>query len=95
MKRSRNISSVLPKHLFWDMDVNALSFDKDKDIIIPRALFSTTEESFDKEISTLESLYSKDEIISTLKNTKERISNKVCLMVSNKYSIEPFYRFKV
>jgi hypothetical protein len=95
MNKNNNISSILPKHLFWDMDVNTLSFEEDKDIIIPRALFSTTEESFDKEISTLEGLYSKDEIISTLKNTKERISNKVCLMVSNKYSIEPFYRYKV
>lgn len=44
------IDSLLPKHLFWDMDVAALDAKLYRDIIIPRALFATTPETFDKDI---------------------------------------------
>jgi len=75
------------------MDYAKLSTDRDMDIIIPRALLASNEKSFDKDIAILESIYTKEEIIFHLKNTKERISNNVCIMVSRKYRIKAFYRY--
>lgn len=95
MKKTLNISAFFPKYLFWDIDMAALSIEADKDLIIARAFYATTEESFEQVISILENLYSKEEIILTLQQTKERISNKVCLLVSQKYAIEPFLRYRV
>ena len=64
------------------------------DIIIPRALFATTKESFVEDIEKLENLYTKSQILLHLKSTKERISNEVCSLVANRYNIENFARFK-
>tara|TARA_R110002124_G_scaffold5301_1_gene33066 strand:- start:72953 stop:73282 length:330 start_codon:yes stop_codon:yes gene_type:complete len=95
LKARRDITKIFPKYLFWDMDYSKLSIKRDKDIIIPRALYTTTKDTFSKDIATLESLYSKQEILSCLKNTKERISNKTCVMVAKEYNVEPFYRYAV
>lgn len=46
MKEKVNIATIFPKHLFWDMDHSKLNLSRDKDIIIPRALFATTTETF-------------------------------------------------
>lgn len=94
VKRTKNIADIFPKHLFWDMDYNKLDLQQDKDIIIPRALFATTEKTFQKDIQKLENLYSQKQILKNLKNTKERISNKVCRMVSTRYHTQEFSRFK-
>ncbi|WP_154859698.1 DUF6922 domain-containing protein [Cyclobacterium xiamenense] len=94
MKKKINIAKVFPKHLFWDMDHSALDFERDKDIIIPRALFATTPETFDTDIVTLEKLYSRKQILKHLKTTKERISNEVCRLVANRYDVGIFFRFK-
>jgi hypothetical protein len=94
MSKSKNMADVFPKHLFWDMDLNKLSLSNDKDIIIPRALFATTEETFLEDISRLEQFYSKEEILKYLKVTKERISNEVCAMVALRYNVPVFARFK-
>ena len=48
---------------------------------------------FEKDIQKLEKLYSKDDILFYLKNTKELVSNKVCLMVSKRYKTASFMRF--
>lgn len=95
LKTTKDISKIFPKHLFWDMDYSKLSIKRDKDIIIPRALYTTTKDSFTKDIATLESLYSKQEILSCLRSTKERISNKTCVMVAKEYNVAPFYRYAV
>lgn len=91
----KSIEQVYPKHLFWDMDYSKLSFSKDKFIIIPRAFYATTPETFLNDVMKLEEIYSSDEIISCLKNTKELISNKVCELVAQRYNIPVFYRYKV
>ncbi len=75
------------------MDYSKLSTERDMEIIIPRALLASNEKTFDKDIAILESIYTKEEIIFHLKNTKERISNDVCIMVCSKYGIKPFYRY--
>lgn len=77
------------------MDANKLSLKRDKGIIIPRALYATTKESFEMDILKLESFYSKNEILSVLKNTKELISNEVCVMVAKRYNTKPFFRFSL
>lgn len=93
MNSTSNISAIFPKHLFWDIDMNNLSIVKDKDVIIPRALFQSSKKTFNQDIKRLELFYSPKEIIECLKNTKERISNEVCLLVASKYKIPPFYRY--
>ena len=94
MKQSVNIATIFPKHLFWDMDHSKLNIYKDKDIIIPRALFATNQETFETDIQKLEELYSKTIILKYLKTTKERISNEVCEMVAKRYNVPTFARFK-
>lgn len=76
------------------MDHSKLNLSRDKDIIIPRALFATTPETFETDIQKLESLYSAKDIVKYLKTTKERISNEVCAMVAKRYNVPTFARFK-
>jgi hypothetical protein len=77
------------------MDLAQLDARNDKDIIIPRAMLATSKDSFSADILKLESLYSKSEIILHLKMTKELISNEVCEMISERYSIDTFRRFNL
>jgi len=76
------------------MDYNKLNPETDKDIIIPRAMYATTADSFEHDIHRLELIYSKKDILIYLKNTKELISNEVCALVSKRYNTAPFSRFK-
>ena len=95
MRKQINIAKKFPKHLFWDMDASRLSLDEDKAIIIPRALFATTPATFENDIQRVEELYSKKDILSILKNTKERISNEVCTLVAKRYKVKPFLRYSL
>jgi hypothetical protein len=95
VKQSVNIATIFPKHLFWDMDYSKLNLSKDKDIIIPRALFATNEETFETDILKLEALFSTKDIVKYLKLTRENISNKVCLSVAKRYNVKPFLRFSL
>lgn len=76
------------------MDHSKLNLSRDKDIIIPRALFATNEETFTTDIIKLEQFYSKNIILKYFKTTKERISNEVCAMVAKRYNVPTFARFK-
>jgi len=76
------------------MDTNKLSVKKDKDIIIPRVLMTTNEDTFSKDIALVETVYNANEIYATLKDTKERISNNVCRLVSKRYNKPTFLRYK-
>ncbi len=51
---------------FWDVDVDLLDREKNKDFIIVRVLEGGT----DSEIWYIESIYSRQEIIAALKNTR-------------------------
>lgn len=93
MRSTVNISEILPPHLFWDVNIDTLDVIEDKDFIIPRALFATTEDSFDEDIRLLEQLYNHSEILSELKATKERISNSVCSLVARRYHVKHFFRY--
>lgn len=90
---SGRVDNILPKHLFWDMDFATLDSKHDRDIIIPRALYATTAETFDRDISVLESIYPKIEIYRELGKTKERVSDKVCKWVARRYKRKTISRF--
>lgn len=77
------------------MDYSKLSLEEDKEIIIPRALYVTTKATFKNDIAKLENLYSFQDILSVLQNTKERISNAVCELVAKHYNVPVFYRYKL
>lgn len=94
MKTKVNISNTVPKHVFWDMDISQLSIKQDKALIIPRMLMATTQDSFLQDIVKVENHYTKNEIYTILKNTKERISNNVCRMVAARYNKPTFLRYK-
>jgi hypothetical protein len=88
-----NISNTFPKQAFWDMESSKLSPLKDKAIIIPRVLMTTNEDTFSKDIELVESVYSANEIYTALRDTKERISNNVCRLVSKRYNKPTFLRY--
>ena len=92
MKSADNIANIFPNELFWDVNPSQLDVEMDKDLIIPRALYATTESTFIEDILRLERLYKRTEIVDELKNTKERISNKVCTMLARRYHIKHFSR---
>ncbi|MGZ0014775.1 DUF6922 domain-containing protein [Yeosuana sp. AK3] len=94
MKTKVNIADIVPKKVFWDMDVNKLSVKKDKEVIIPRMLLATNEKTFKEDIASVEKIYIANEIYSVLKNTKERISNQICRMVAARYNKTTFLRYK-
>lgn len=95
MDVNATISSIFPKYLFWDMDYSRLNADRDKDIVIPRALYFTDRSSFNDDIARLETLYTPQEIVSQIQNTNELISNEVCSMVAERYHVPPFRRFSL
>jgi hypothetical protein len=95
VKQSVNIATIFSKHLFWDMDYTKLDLFKDKAIIIPRALYATTPETFETDILKLETIYSSKDIVKYLKLTTENISNKICLSVAKRYNVKPFLRFSL
>ncbi len=95
MANMQHISKIFPKHLFWDMDMNRLDFQEDKAVIIPRALFATTEQTFLSDITRLENIYQKDQILYYLQHTKERISNTICELVAKRYNTASFQRFSL
>ena len=73
--------------------MSSLDIEKDRDLIIPRALIASTPLTFTDDISKLEQIYSKATITRELKETKERISNQICLLVARRYHIKKFARF--
>jgi hypothetical protein len=71
MDKAIKISSIFPKYLFWDMNYENLDTNTDKDIIIPRALYMTNQNSFNSDILKLENLYTPSQIVEQLKITKD------------------------
>jgi len=95
MNNAENIlvSEIFPEYLFWEYKIELLDFTANIDLIIPRALYFTTMESFETDIKKLEQIYSKNEILNCIQNTKEMISNEVCEFVAKRYNSPVQYRF--
>nr|WP_211357894.1 hypothetical protein [Bizionia gelidisalsuginis] len=75
------------------MDTNKLSAQRDKAIIILRVFMTTNKDTFSKDIELVETVYNANEIYNVPKETKERISNNVCKLVSKRYSKPAFLRY--
>ncbi len=87
--------TILPKEAFWDLDINSLSIIDDMELIIPRVLMATNKDNFSESIKLLERFYTRNEIYMVSRNTKERISNEVCKMISKRYGKKLFSRYKI
>ncbi len=85
---------LFPKHLFWDVRTEQLDIQQDQYLIIPRMLYTTKRETFEKDIQTLEQWYSPEEIVKHLKTTQEKISDEVCVLVAKRYQVPLFYRWE-
>ncbi len=70
-----------------------LDAERDRDLIIPRALIVSTLITFVDDFSKLEQIYSRAIIAYELKQTKERISDQICKLVARRYHIKQFSRF--
>ena len=66
LKRKKLHKNLLNPTTFWDVDLSLLDASKDMDFIIVRVL----ERGTDAEIRHIETVYSQQEIISALENTK-------------------------
>lgn len=73
--------------------MDKLDEQRDKNFIIPRALYASDNFTFHVDIQKLENIYTPKEIADALKNTTELISNEVCRLVAERYHIEHFQRF--
>jgi hypothetical protein len=94
MQKNDSLADLFPRYLFWDVkNMSSLDLDEDKGLIIPRALFATSAETFENDIVKLEAFYPKSTILNILKETKELISNEVCRLVARRYHVKTFYRF--
>lgn len=72
-----------------------LDAERDIAVIVPRALYFTTPLTFDADITRLEKIYNKQEIVRYLKATKEPLNNKVLALVANRYHVIAFRRFNM
>ena len=71
-------------HYFWDCDVYWMHWNWHKDLIIPRMLGI----DLDKEIEVLESIYSKEKIVDTMRKTREHVSPDKFEFLSKRYGIK-------
>ena len=46
MNKMQNMADIFPKHQGGDVGMSKLNLVRDKELIIPRALFATTETTF-------------------------------------------------
>ena len=93
VSKNANILEILPRESFWDMKFDQLKADRDRSLIVPRALYFTTPQTFDRDIERLEKIYNKTEILKELKSTKEPLSNKLLALVASRYHVPVFNRF--
>ncbi len=93
VKKSANIAEILPRESFWDIKFDQLNADRDRSLIVPRALYFTTPQTFDRDIEQLEKIYNKTEILKELKSTKEPLSNQLLALVASRYHVPVFHRF--
>jgi hypothetical protein len=93
VKKNVNIAEILPRESFWDIRFDQLHADRDRALIVPRALYFTTPQTFDRDIERLEKIYNKTEILKELKSTKELLSNKLLALVASRYHVPVFSRF--
>ena len=93
VKKKAIIQDILSKESFCDVKFDQLDADRDRSLIVPRALYFTTPQTFDRDIKQLEKIYNKTEILKELKSTKESLSNQLLALVASRYQVPVFNRF--
>lgn len=68
---------------FWDTDLYWIHWDKNKNFIIPRMLVMELE----KAIVVLEKFYTKEEILTALKKTRENMPDETFEFISKRYNM--------
>lgn len=81
------LSDLFPSVLFWDVDINDLSPDMDKDFIIQRVLSRHMNKL--ENLENLERIYSKKVIKSFAKKSSEIFGNENIEFLANYYGLKP------
>ena len=90
VKHSINIATIFPKHLFWDMDYSKLNLSKDKSIIIPRAFFATTPETFETDIQKLEELKGQKKVEEAERGKFKIVPKFLCMPDTRRHNMRNF-----
>lgn len=82
-----NLSDLYSRAIFWDVKMEDLSINRDKDFIIQRVLSRHMNKI--ENLENLEKLYSKNIIKSYAKNSSEIFGNENIEFVANRYGLNP------
>ncbi len=85
---SKKLSKLFPAVMFWDVDMDMLSLNRDKDFIIPRVLGRFMDD--DEYLDNLEAIYPIDEIKSFAINSNEIFGNEIIEHLAKRYHLNPF-----
>ena len=85
---SKKLSHLFPAVMFWDVDMDMLSLNRDKDFIIPRVLGRFMDN--DKYLDNLEAIYPIDEIKNFAINSNEIFGNEIIERLAKRYHLNPF-----
>jgi hypothetical protein len=81
------LSSIFPKVMFWDVDMDTLSIVYDDDFIIQRVLSRTVRDIND--LHKLENLYSINKIKYYALNSNEIRGNELISFIAEHYDLNP------
>jgi hypothetical protein len=82
-----NLSDLFSRAIFWDVNIEKLSPNKDKDLIIQRVLSRHMNRL--ENLENLEKLYSKSVIKSFAKNSSEINGNENIEFIASRYGLQP------
>lgn len=87
---NKPLSSIFPKYVFWDCDVDKLNLEvwQDRSFIIQRVL-KMADSDFDMLISKLESIFSVEEIKYYANESMEIMGNELIESLCKKYNMKP------
>ncbi|GAB1858226.1 hypothetical protein MHTCC0001_30630 [Flavobacteriaceae bacterium MHTCC 0001] len=84
----KRLSQLFPAVMFWDVNMDKLSLEYDKDFIIQRVLGRFMDN--DNYLDILESIYALDEIKSFALSSDEIFGNEIIEHLANRYHLNPF-----
>lgn len=82
-----NLSDIFPREMFWDMNMDDLSLEKDSDFIIQRVLSRSMHNS--EYLVKLEKLYSNSEISAIALQSSEIRGNEDIEFIAERYQLKP------
>lgn len=85
--KPQKVIEVFNSAFFWDADLNALSFEEDKEYIIERVLARSM--WLDKDLPKLEQLYDRNLIIDLAINSIQIFGNEHIEALAQYYNLQP------